>query len=226
MKTSFGAFCAAIAALAAVTLLPGAANAGIISINDKAGFLATTGATSATGAIPITGGSLASLTVGSVTFSQVAANSLNFTIDWTTRIAGNQFAINGLEDLDVDFGGDVFSFGFDFVEPENDPFVNAPFVDSTFEISLCDDGLCFETLQFSVANDIAAFVGVISALAFDQVLIREIIGGVENEFFGEFYTSNTPVSEIPLPLAAPLFLMGLAGLSSVARRRKRAKITD
>ncbi|NOX83127.1 MAG: hypothetical protein GXP06_09110 [Alphaproteobacteria bacterium] len=226
MKISFGAFCAATAALAAVTLLPGAANAGIISINDKAGFLAASGATSATGAIPIAGASLASLTVGSVTFSQVAANSLNFSIDWTSRIAGNQFAINGLEDLDVDFGGDVFSFGFDFVEPENDPNVNAPFVDSTFEISLCDDGLCFETLQFSVANDIAAFIGVISALAFDQVLIREIIGDIENEFFGEFYTSTTPVSEIPLPLAAPLFLVGLAGLSSVARRRKRAKITD
>ncbi len=226
MKTSFGALCTAIAALTTVTLLPATANAAIISVNDKAGFLATSGATSATGAIPIAGASLASLTAGSVTFSQVAANSLNFSLDWTTRIAGNQFAINGLEDLDVDFGGNIFSFGFDFVEPENDPSVNAPFVDSTFAISLCDDGVCFETLQFSVANDIAAFVGVISTSPFDKVFIREIIGGIENEFFGEFYTSTAPPPEIPLPLAAPLFLVGLAGLSSVARRRKRATIRD
>lgn len=191
-------------------------------VTDKADFLSTTGATSATGPIPIVAGGLTSYTVGSTTFSAESPSTLNFTQDWTARIAGNQFAVNGDEDINADFGGDVFSVGFDFVEPENDPLVNAPFVDSTFEISLCDDGSCFDSVQFNAPNDVAAFIGVISSVAFDSIIIRELVGGIENEFFGEFYTSAEPVADVPLPAAAPLFLAGLAGAGFASRRRRKS----
>ncbi|PQA88404.1 hypothetical protein CW354_08910 [Marinicaulis flavus] len=210
---------AALAGTAAFSAALAAADAAVL-VTNKAGFLSTTGATSATGPIPIVAGGLTSYTVGSTTFSAENPSTLNFTQDWTNRIAGNQFAVNGDEDINADFGGDVFSFGFDFVEPENDPLVNAPFVDSTFEISLCDGGSCFDSVQFNAPNDAAAFIGVISSLAFDSVIIRELVGGVENEFFGEFYTSTEPVSDVPLPAAAPLFLAGLTG-AGFAFRRKR-----
>ncbi len=210
--------CAAGAVI--ISAYAGAAEAAVL-VTDKTGFLTTTGATSATGPIPIVAGSQASYTVGSTTFSAESPSSLNFSRDWTTRIAGNQFAVNGVENINADFGGDVYAVGFDFVEPEEDPLVNATFIDSIFELSLCDGGSCFESIEFSVPNDVAAFIGVISSIAFDSITIRELTGGAENEFFGEFFTSAEPVTEIPLPAAAPLFLAGLAGAGFVSRRRRK-----
>jgi len=108
----------------------------------------------------------------------------------------------------------VYAFGFEFVEPENDTNMNGIFVDSTFEVTLLGGGSFIESFTFNAANDIAAFVGVSSDVAFNRVQIREITGGPENEFFGQFYTSPVPV-----PAAIWLFGTSLLGLLSIGKRR-------
>lgn len=205
----------------------------IMTFDDKLAFLTATGATSATGALPnlgfISGGAAASQMVGSVTFS-ISAPSSSLAIgtagvasgvvgnDWTTRLAGSDIAIGDVENLNADLSGDVFSFGFDFVEPENDPNVNGPFIDSTFGVSLFDGGILVDSITFNAANDIAAFVGVWGDTFFNRVEIREIVGGIGNEFFGEFYTGTT-AAPVPTPHTLALLAAGLLGLR-YARRKK------
>ena len=200
-------------------------NATIITFDDKSSFLSSTGAINATGALPdlglIAGGAGASQSVGSVTFSITPPSSQLYmgtsgTVgvtnnDWTTRLAGADIAISDIENLNVDLSGSIFSFGFDFVEPENDPNVNAFFIDSTFIVTLLD-GLSFvDSFTFNAVNDTAAFIGVWSDTIFDRVEIRETIGGIDNEFFGQFYT-GTAALEVPEPATFALMGLGLFGL--------------
>jgi hypothetical protein len=112
-------------------------------------------------------------------------------VDWTTLLPGHEIAINDLENLDVSFATPVYSYGFDFVEPQfSTPNINAPFVDSTFAVSLFSDATLVGAFTFNAPNDVAAFAGVWTDMAFNNVQIREIVGGIENEFFGEVYTGD------------------------------------
>jgi hypothetical protein len=169
-------------------------NAVSIVFSDKATFLALTGSTAAT-TIPTTAPNTSTgFTSGSLTFS-LGPGASNFPItDWTTRLPGNELAISGPENFNVDISGLVFSFGFDFVEPENDPNVNATFAESTFQVTLKNGLTTVDSFVFSRPNDSAQFVGVATDFlsAFNRVEIREIVGGAENEFFGQFYTGRTP----------------------------------
>jgi len=186
--------------LVAAAIAPNQTNATIFS--DKATFLIATGATP-TAPLPNLGEvDPSGLTVGDLTFSTpstrlfVGTNGLAgqfpaccSTIDpdpWTTRIAGNAIAITGNEDLNIDLAQPVFSFGFEFVEPQFDPNVGG-FIDSTFEVTLLNGTTVLESFTFNAPTDIAAFVGVSSTKAFDRVEIREIAGGAGNEFYGQFY---------------------------------------
>ncbi len=200
--------------------------ASITTFNDLSIFLASTNAT-ATAPLPNTGllpGSASqSQTVGDLTFSITApsnglfmgtAGSVIAPAPWTTRLTGNQIGISDIENLNIDLLNPVNAFGFEFVEPEFDPNVNQVFVDSTFEVTLFGGGSFVESFIFNAENDIAAFVGVSSDVAFNRVEIREIIGGTENEFFGQFYTSPVPV-----PAAVWFFATGLLGLFSLTRKR-------
>lgn len=197
---------AAIAALA----LSGA-QAATLSVTSAAA--PKNGFVSASGLIPIAGSSLSSITLQDVTISSLSSNSLNFQRDWTAEIDGVQWAINGVESFNLSFASATKAFGFDFIEVENGPFVNAAFVDSVFEITLCDGTDCFDSVTLDVANDIGFFVAVSSARAFDSVQVRETTGNIENEFFGEIF-----VQAVPVPAAAPLFGAGLA-LAAWRRRR-------
>ncbi len=115
--------------------------------------------------------------------------------NWTDRLSGSELAISNTEDMDVaviGLGGNVFSLGFEFVEPETDWGRNAPtipFTDSTFTVSLFSGVSAVDSFTFNAPNDQAAFVGVWSTAAqgFDSIQIRETTGGIGNELFGEFY---------------------------------------
>ncbi len=180
---------------------------GLVTYTGKASFLAATGATSATGMLPelgtIPGGRDARQTVGSVTFS-ISAPSHWMDIgaasfpeqDFTLRLPGPDLGISGSENLNVDLASPVVALGFDFVEPRFDPHVNAPFVDSTFGVTLKSGGAIVGSFFFNAPNDTAAFVGVWSALSFDRVEIREVVGDIENEFWGQFYTTPALRSDI------------------------------
>lgn len=208
---------------AAVTLASGSYNdaQALAPRFDKAGFLAETGATQATAAYPNAGAvGTGPVTSGSVTFTAgPGATNLHFG-EWTSRLPGNDLAISGIENLNVGLAAPVVAFGFDFVEPETDPNVNAPFVNSTFQVTAFFPDNTSASFSFDRPNDQVEFVGFISLVgAFDRVEIRETTGGDENEFFGPFYTS----AQLPVPEPATLALLG-AGLAAlgIARRRKRA----
>jgi len=159
--------------------------------------------------------------VNTVTFTSVAP-SIDLFIgasgvgipndDWTSIISGPDIAISGTENLDVDLAAPVFSLGFQFHEPtcnnKNDGNncgtgalgqveigTDVPAgaeVDSTFTVTLKNGAATVATFSFNAPDDVFAFVGVHSDMAFDKVEIRETIGGIDDENFGEFFTGTTP----------------------------------
>lgn len=192
---------------------------------DRSLFLTATGAVAATTipsdpptVYPVDGG----FTSGSLDFTLVAGVSTRFeTGDLSTRLPGNELAMSGFESFNVEpSAGTVFSFGFDFVEPQNDPNVNAPFEESTYQVTLLLGASIVDTFQFDRPNDSAQFVGVGTDVAFDRIEIREIIGNNENELFGQFYTGMTPIPEAG---AVAQFMAGALGLGGLACRRSRRR---
>lgn len=207
------------------------------TFDDKAAFLAATGATSATGDLPNLGSVGSSQTVGDIQFSSPAglwfgtgASGVQMIdgtriYDWAPQLDGNDIAINGIENLDagVILDDPVFSLGFDFFEPSrHDPDeelnlnTSAAGIDSTFEVGLYMDDVLLGSFEFNAPDDIAAFVGVWTDTTFNRVTIREIEGGIGNEFFGQFYTGDAP---IPEPGTMLLLGSGLIGLFALGRKK-------
>jgi hypothetical protein len=116
--------------------------------------------------------------------------------NWTNLLPGNDLAVNGIENLNVDLPDFINTFGFDFVEPTSFN-VNDRFIDSTFEVTLFNTDEAIGTFQFASPNDVASFVGVTSDRTFNRVEIREIVGWAENEFYGRFYTGNSSQASVP-----------------------------
>ncbi len=87
-----------------------------------------------------------------------------------------------------------------------------------FAVTLKSAGSPVGAFPFQRPNDQATFVGVWSTLSFDRIEIRETTGGLENEFFGQFYTGTTP---IPEPSTLTLLALGTLGLLGYARRRRK-----
>jgi Tol biopolymer transport system component len=170
--------------------------------DDLDAFIAATGATSATGPFPRLGAVGGSVTVGSVSFrSGPRAGGLHLgtyssTIpgeDWTPRLPGSDLAIDAREDLDVEFVAPQRALGFFLVEAERDyngGTPQLPFVDSLFTVELKLGTDLVGRFEFNRPSDTAAFVGAANALPFDRVEIREVIGDIEDEYFGEFFTGG------------------------------------
>lgn len=215
------------------------ASATLLTYDDQATFLAATGASDATGALPalgerddaVTPGSSAT-TVGAVTFHAtrwfMGAVSGVVGSDWTTRLPGVDIAISvgpgGSADdsIDISFVSAVYAAGFDFSEPSLGGAVQngcyLPCVDSTFEVTLENGNTTVGSFQFNVVDDTAAFVGVWSSLPFTSLEVREIVGRDDNEYYGRVYTGNTPAVAEPAALA---LVPALAGLAAVGKPRRR-----
>jgi hypothetical protein len=203
----------------------GSASATLMTYDNKAAFLSGTNATLATAPYSDTGfnsftGPFSTFTSGSVTFNQVGASQLFFG-DASTRLSGGELTISDVEDLDVQLAASVYALGFDFVEPELDPLVFASFFDSTFTVTLLSGSTNVGSFTFNAPNDQAAFVGVWSSVSFTGVRIRETNGGIDNEFYGQFYTGNPPLQPVPEPETYAMLLAGLGLLGVVARRRRQ-----
>jgi hypothetical protein len=211
--------------------LPCQAHGATTTFDDKAVFLAATGATSATGPLPnlglIPGGTAASQTLGTLTFSITPPSSQLFVgsaglsfPDWYPPLVGNDMAISDIENLNVDSAGRISSFGFDIVEPDSTmpPFSpsNFPTTDATFTITLKNGGTVVDTLIYSPPNDVVAFWGLWADVSFDRVEIHETMGGIDDEYFGQFYTGPTV---IPAPSA--LLLVGYGLLVMIGFRGKK-----
>ncbi len=218
MKTLFNIVIAAICLALSNTSL-----ANIEIFDYKESFLKLAGAESATGDLPYK-------PLG--TYGSVKIGSLNFIIqrfaisDWSPRLSGNEIGISyGAtgkidESIRVLSDSDIYAFGFEFVEPKNDPNVNATPVDSSYTVSLYDESQIVGTFGFNAPEDQAYFVGVLSDESFNKVDVLEQ-GGADNEFYGEFYTSQ--ISPVPLPANSYLFLMGLA-LIAIFRAGKAPRL--
>jgi len=188
------------------------ANAAITTYFDKATFLSNTGSTSATGALPdlalIPGGAAASQTVGTVTFTitppsselYIGATGINPVpgFDWTSLNPGPDIGISDIENLNADLSSPVFALGFDIVEPTTGIGCNnTTCVDTTFSVTLKNGPTTVDSFQFNAPDDVLAFVGVQSDTAFDRVEIRDVTANIDDEYFGEFYSStNNPDADI------------------------------
>ncbi len=225
---------------ASVLLLTSVTHAGTIdTFNDKAAFLGSTSATSITGAIPNSGGVGNSTTLGDVTFSTTdfATSTDVFFGQWSTLISGFEIAISGSENLNIsiNLGTDVSSFGFDFHEPTTTNQVvdgtNTPFShESIFTIDLFNSSTFMDSVIFDPLGDQLEFFGLTSNMGFDSIRITENLNGLtyaggidisnDNEFFGEFYTAATIVSE---PSFIALLATGLLWLVMTHRRLRQEK---
>jgi len=189
----------------------GAQNAFALTIfNDKTTFLTFTSATSATGPLPnlalIPGGAAASQTVGIITFTitppsselYIGAAGVNAVpgFDWTAINPGPDIAISDIENLNVDLPAPVFSLGFDFVEPTTGIGCNnTTCVDSIISVTLKNGPTTVGSFQFDAPNDVLFFVGIHNDAAFDRVEIRDVTANIDDEYFGEFYTSEPQPSD-------------------------------
>ena len=196
------------------------ANATIITFSDKAQFLASTDSTSATGPLPNINFTYGwSQTIGNATFSVPSTSELYIgggTLDWTLLHPGNDIAISGPEDLNVDLASPVFALGFDFVEPMATPCY-AYCHDSTFTVQLKNGSTTVDSFMFNAPDDVLAFVGVWTDTPFNRVEIRDTTATSDNEYFGQFYTVTTHAS-VPEPATLLLFGSGMAGIVVVRKR--------
>lgn len=157
--------------------------------------------------------------LGDLTFS-LGPGATNMIVDQRSDILdGYEIALSGKEDLNVDLAGPAYSFGFQFVEPT---------VDSVFEVSLYGNSGFQDSFNFTAEDDNTAyFVGVWTDFLFNRVEIRETTGGLENEYYGQFYSgifSTEGTEYVPTPEPSTILLLS-GGLLCVGVYRLRKNRT-
>ena len=173
--------------------------------DDKASFLAATGAVNATGPLPNLGlvadssNPNASATIGSVTLSlapggdNMFIGGLAIVSDWYPQRPGNEIAL-GFERFQVRTAAPVYALGFEVIEPHTTmPSWGGTPVDSTYVVTLFAGDAQVGQFTFNVSDDVVAFVGVWSTTAFDRIVIIDTSDSDDDEYFGEFFTGTTPL---------------------------------
>ena len=82
-------------------------------------------------------------------------------------------------------------------------------------------GGSIDSFTFKAPNDVAAFIGVSSTTPFNTVQVREFVCGLENEYFGHFYTGSAQGMTVSEPGLGALLLGGLAAVVGIVRRRQQ-----
>ncbi len=215
----------------AIFLLFSHASASVIKYDELNTFLIETGAKAETPLPKIGKVRTPVLQVGDLNISKGPNAEIMWTWDYSDRIGGYEIGLTGGEDLDIELSDSIYSFGFQTVEPDKDySYSSDEFQDSTFMITLFDKSDAVGFFEYETPNDIASFIGVWSDKPFDKVEIREIIGGNDNEFFGQFYTgSNALITDLnerqPIPNPEPgtfiLLGTGIFGIAAYRLRRKK-----
>jgi len=184
----------------------------ILTFTDRTDFLNATATTAID--IPSFGGG--TVTIGSVVFSGGPSATLLFSNGFSSLL-GNELVFSGNENFNVDIASGIFSFGFDTHEPTKggpvDGCNTGRCVDSTFEFSIFGNAGIIDSFTFLPADDLLSFAGITSDILFTRVQIREIVGSIDNEFFGNFVQGSSPLNTTPLPASIWLFGLGLFGLS-------------
>lgn len=204
------------------------------SFSNEAAFISATGATNATGALPLDEGPLTSKVVGSITFSIGAGSTgLHFGTThvlypggWSSLLSGHDLAISGTENFNIVASGPVFAMGFRAHESSivigggsrTDSCGLPACIDSTFTITALN-GITPVATPFVVnfTDDTAAFFGVRSTVAFDRLVISETAGGIDDEYFGVVFTST--LAPVPEPSTWAMLAIGLGLLVFQQRRR-------
>lgn len=206
-----------LALITFILLLPLTANAVPIQFDDRATFLASGGMFT----------EHANFNDFTITSGPDANAFIDTGTTYSTLFSPNPYiAISGVENFDVFslvLSGDIFAFGMDVHEPFASTAVQdgcnvVTCIDSTFLVELKSSGVSVGSVSFNPANDQLAFFGVVSDVAFDQIVVRETTGTNDNEFFGNFITKSTAVPE---PSIAILMASGLIAFG-VVRRKCRA----
>lgn len=211
--------------LASAWLMPASATTQLY-LNDQAGFLQATGASSI-GALPASGGD--GTVVGVVTFNGASQSSVVAMGTWSNEIAGFDLAISGPENFNLSIARGTYALGFDWHEPSTSgspPGCGVPTcADSAFTVEILAGGTSLGVFSYNAPDDPSnavggplGFFGVHSSVLFDEVRVREVVANADNEYFGNFLVGAVPA--VPEPAT---WLSLLAGLGAVATRARRAR---
>ncbi len=157
---------------------------GQLSYTDLDTFLSASGST-AEAAMPASG-STTSQVVGAMTFTNDPPSTLSFGFvdgGLTALTPGNDLAISGVEDFNIDFATPITSLGFQWVDKAA--------ADTTFTATFLSGGVggtIIDVMNFSGPENVLLFDGFVTTQAFDRVEIREVGNDNQNEYFGQFFT--------------------------------------
>ena len=214
---------AALAAFAALALFgAGPALALQITYTDKATYLAATAASQATAPFGNSTAQFSSYVSDSATFTAPVINGYGYFFSmthYTPLLAGNELsmAVPMFSALNVRFATPVNAFGMGFVKPQATLAAGFAFTNSSFTVSMVDNTKPVGSFSFAAPTDVAAFFGGSNTLAFNNVQIRETVGGTSPEFFGQVYTAAT--LPVPEPQGWMLLVAGLSTVAALSRRR-------
>ena len=214
------------------------AGAGTVSFaDDSAGFLASSGATS----IGVLTAGNNGHTVGAVTFFDGSPLG-----DLTIGKFSNEFGVGALsvglsgpENFSMTITGGAYAFGFGVHEPgylgPTGEFLRgciSACVDTTFRFEIFSGSTSLGVFNYNAPDDNSdavggpvGFFGVHSSVLFDRIVVRDVTGNIDNEFFGGFLLGatpyfETPTSTIPEPSSAALMLVGLVAFTMASRRTR------
>ena len=170
-------------------------DAGILTFSDRPSFLAAAEAVDITGELPNLGGPTLGPVViggsGGITLTGIAGHTFYVGVPAYQSVAiGPTIAIDDTEQLDVAFDS-AFSIGFDYDNPSAEP--------SIYVITLRAGNTVVDSFSISGTQVVRSFVGVLSDVAFDNIQIRETVGGIADQYFGRFYRGTKSGNLVFLP---------------------------